>query len=123
MFQDYFIKLLLNIKDENIFFENFKIEEEFIKNIKIKIFYAVLSYEVKECPHCYAHKVIKYGFKTYSVKMMKISGFNCILKLKKQRFLCNKCKKTFFAETSLVSKNCCISNSVKLAFMMLKIKK
>ncbi len=122
MSQNYFIKNLLNIKDENIFFENFNFEEKFIKNIKTKILYAILSYEAEECPHCHAHKVIKYGFKTSSIKMMKISGFNCILKLKKQRFLCNKCKKTFSAETSLVSKNCCISNSVKLA-VTLKLKK
>ncbi len=114
MSQDYFIKNLLNIKDKNIFFENFNVEEVLIKNIKTKVFHVLLSYEIHECPHCHAYKIIKYGFKTSSIKMMKISGFNCILKLKKQRFLCNKCKKTFSAETSLVSKNCCISNPVKL---------
>ena len=122
MSQNYFIKNLLNIKDKNISFEYFHFDEKIIKGIKTKIFYATLSYDSHECPHCHAKRVIKYGFKTTSIKMMKISGFNCILKLKKQRFLCNKCKTTFLAKTPLVSKNCSISNIVKLG-VTLELKK
>ena len=122
MSQNYFIKNLLNIKDKNISFDYFHFDEKTIKGTKTKIFYVTLSYDTHECPHCHTKRIIKYGFKTTSIKMMKISGFNCILKLKKQRFLCNKCKTTFLAETPLVSKNCSISNIVKLG-VTLELKK
>lgn len=114
--------ILSNFYLISISFDNSSLEEKIIKDIKTKVIHVTLSYDVFECLHCHAHKVIKYGFKTSSIKMLKIANFNCILKLKKQRFLCNKCKKTFIAETSIVNKNCCISNSVKLA-INLELKK
>ena len=38
--------------------------------------------------------------------------------MKKQRFLCKNCSKSFSAETTFVNKFCCISNDIKLAITL-----
>lgn len=121
MSHSYFIKNLLNVNDNNIHFQPI-VDDIYINNVKTKVFYATLSYEAHTCPHCSSRNVIKYGFKSISIKMMKISGINAILKLKKQRFICKCCKKSFLAKSSLVSKNSSISNDVKMA-INLELKK
>lgn len=61
------------------------------------------------------NSIIKYGFKNTLIKLPIISNYNTYIKLKKQRFLCKECGKTFTAKTSLVNKHCFISNQTKLA--------
>ena len=45
---------------------------------------------------------------------MPINGTPALLKLKKQRFLCEECGSTHIASTPLVNKYCSLSNAVKL---------
>ena len=60
----------------------------------------------------------KNGFKSSDILLLDVCGHGCILRLKKQRFICHSCNKKFFAETSMVNKGCFISNSVKYAIAL-----
>lgn len=110
---------ILNIKDENITFEENCLEITKIKNTTVKIFRGKLTYTPTECPHCGClyekdpETIIKYGFKkNCKIKMDKIANYNTILSLDKQRFLCKYCNKTFTAETDLIAPHKQISNNV-----------
>lgn len=114
---NYNIRGLLNIKDENISFEdNFYFKKK-IKGVDTHILYGVLSYVPKACPKCGSvhckSNIIKNGFKASSIKLLPISGLPAILKLKKQRFICRSCDSTFIADTHIVEKDCYIATSVK----------
>lgn len=50
--------------------------------------------------------------------LLDICGHGCILRLKKQRFLCHSCNKKFFATTNIVNEGCFISNQVKYAIAL-----
>ena len=52
------------------------------------------------------------------IKLVKISGFDAYLDLKKQRYKCRHCDRTFTLETSLVNPNCFISTPVKQAIFL-----
>ena len=121
MTQQYFIRNLLNIKDSNINILEDYLTFEYIKGDKYKIIHAELVYYAEKCPYCQSREIIKWGTKTTNIKILKISSDNSILRLKKQRFKCKCCGKTFIAETDFVDKNCSISNDVKLA-VTLKLK-
>lgn len=43
---------ILNIKDENIIFEENCLEITKIKNTTVKIFHGKLTYTPTKCPHC-----------------------------------------------------------------------
>lgn len=112
---------LLNLKDENIFFDEYFYSEGTVKNVTVKFFHATLTYTPKAC-YCCGHvfdgNIIKHGFKTSTIKIPKISGFNAYLKLKKQRYFCRHCNSTFTLKTSIVKRNCFISNNTKLAIAL-----
>ena len=98
---------ILNIKDENIYFNENCLSEVKIKNKIVKCFHGVLTYTTTVCPVCGCiyeqnpETIIKYGFKkNCKVKLPNISNFNTLLFLDKQRFLCKHCKSTFIATTS-----------------------
>ena len=112
-----YILNLLNIKDKNIYICE-KVEEKIIKGVNNKILFGVLTYNPSYCPKCgvvnICNDIIKWGFKKCKIKIPKVSNCNTILILNKQRFLCKHCNETFIAETSLVNKNCNISNNTNL---------
>ena len=51
-------------------------------------------------------------------KVPKVSNYNTIILLDKQRFKCKNCNHTFIATTSLVNKNCNISNNTKTSIKL-----
>lgn len=115
---NYSIRSLLNLKDNNIFFLNNFVKDIIIKGVISKVFLAELTYSPAHCECCGSinnNSIIKYGFKNTLIKLPMISNYNTYIKLKKQRFLCKECGKTFTAKTSLVNKHCFISNQTKLA--------
>lgn len=114
----YSIINLLNIKDKNITLLPEGVTTKYFKGSYHKFIHAKLSYSPKKCPHCRNKNIIKWGYKTSNIKLLKISGYNSILSLKKQRFYCKNCNKTFCAETNFVNKFCSISNDVKLAITL-----
>ena len=109
---------LLNIKDKNISLLQDEVTTELFKGTYHKIIHAKLTYSSHECPHCQSKNIIKWGYKISNIKLLKIAAFNSLLRLKKQRFLCKNCSKSFSAETTFVNKFCCISNDIKLAITL-----
>ena len=100
-----YTKDLLNIKDKNInLYENY-LETKKIKGIETKVIHAYLTYDVHTCPIC-KHKdyVIKWNWKRNCiVKIPKVSNYNAIILLDKQRFKCKRCNQTFIATSNLSS--------------------
>ena len=98
---------LIGIKDQNI-----KISLIFETNTHIEI-QAKLDYPAPSCPHCQG-KMIKYDFqKNSKIPLLKQAGTPTLLRLKKRRFQCKNCRRVTVAETSIVEKNCQISNLVR----------
>ena len=116
---DYILNLL-NIKDKNIYIIPNSIENKVIKDKNTKIVHGILTYNPEYCPCCgiinnSTNDIIKWGFKNNcKVKIPKISNWNSLLLLNKQRFYCKHCNNTFIAETNLVNKHCNISNNTNL---------
>lgn len=123
MSQSNYILNLLNIKDENIKLNENSLFYEKFDDIVYKVIEGTLSYKPLFCSRCGCvfdenQTYEKNGFKTSDILLLDVCGHGCILRLKKQRFLCHSCNKKFFAETSIVNKGCFISNSVKYAIAL-----
>ncbi|ABJ65484.1 ISL3 family transposase [Streptococcus thermophilus] len=98
---------LIGIKDQNI-----KISLVFETETHIEI-QAKLDYPAPSCPHCHG-KMIKYDFqKNSKIPLLEQAGTPTLLRLKKRRFQCKSCRRVTVAETSIVEKNCQISNLVR----------
>lgn len=115
-----YTKEILNIKDDNIYFDENCLEIVNIKEIKTKVFHGYLTYTPDFCPKCgYVNKgsddIIKWNWKrNCKIKIPKICGFNALLILDKQRFFCKHCHKTFTASTNFIDFRKQISNDTKL---------
>lgn len=123
MSQSNYILNLLNIKDKNIKLNENNLFYEKFDNIIYKVIEGTLSYEPSFCSRCGCifndnQTYEKTGFKSSDILLLDVCGHGCILRLKKQRFLCHSCNKKFFADTSIVNKGCFISNSVKYAIAL-----
>ena len=58
--------------------------------------------------------MIKYDFqKPSKIPLLEQAGTPTLLRLKKRRFQCKSCRRVTVAETSIVEKNCQISNLVR----------
>ena len=98
---------LIGIKDPNII-----ISLVFEKDTYIEV-QATLDYTAPSCPDCQG-KMIKYDFqKPSKIPLLEQTGTPTLLRLKKRRFQCKSCRRVTVAETSIVEKNCQISNLVR----------
>ena len=123
MSQSNYILNLLDIKDKNIKLNENSLFYEKFDNIAYKVIEGTLSYEPPFCTCCGCifnkeQTYEKNGYKSSDILLLDICGHGCILRLKKQRFLCHSCNKKFFATTPIVNKGCFISNSVKYAIAL-----
>lgn len=115
-----YIKLTLNIKDENIYFYENCLEIVEINKIQTKVFKGFLTYTPEYCPKCGCindgfEDIIKWDWKrNCKIKMTKVCGYNTLLILDKQRFYCKNCHRTFTASTDVVDFRKQISNDVNL---------
>lgn len=99
--------LLIGIKDKNI-----TLNKAIQHDTHIEVF-ATLDYHPPKCKHCKG-KQIKYDFqKPSKIPFIEIGGFPSLIRLKKRRFQCKFCRKVTVAETTLVKKNCQISEIVR----------
>ena len=74
---------------------------------------ATLDYTAPSCPDCQG-KMIKYDFqKPSKIPLLEQVGTPTLLRLKKRRFQCKSCRRVTVAKTSIVEKNCQISNLVR----------
>ena len=119
-----YTKEILNIKDENIYFYENCLENCKINNIDTKIFRGYITYTPLSCPNCgiinkSTQDIIKWNFKrNCKIILPKISNYNAILLLDKQRFLCKHCNSTFITESKIVDKYCNVSNNTKLSIKL-----
>lgn len=115
-----YTKLILNIKDENIYFYENCLEIVNINNVQTKLFHGYLTYIPEYCPKCGCinegfNDIIKWDWKrNCKIKITKVCGFNALLILDKQRFYCKNCNKTFTASTNVVDFHKQISNDTNL---------
>ena len=111
-----FINTTLQLKDENIIFED-KVEEMIVKNIKSLIYFGKLDVNPQYCPACGCVKrgnsIVKNGSKKSRITLTKISGLPAYLELSKQRYHCRECDSYFTAKSEIVGDNCFISKRVK----------
>ena len=81
-----------------------------------KVYTGKLTYSPDSCEHCNSHStIIRWGMTTVRLLLNEVAEFKTYLELKKQRFKCHACQRTFVADTSIAEKNCFISQSVKWA--------
>jgi Transposase and inactivated derivatives len=116
---NYSIKNLLNLKEENIYFdEKFSTKERDKNGNSYTVLHAKLAYKPKVCQCCgkenFNNSIIKHSFKSSNIALLDVCATRTVLRLRKQRFLCKHCKKTFIAKTNIVEKNCYISNDLKI---------
>ena len=116
-----YTKSILNIKDDNVYFNENCLEVCKIKGINTKVFHGYLTYKPSHCDKC-GHvnngyeDIIGWGWKkNCKVKITKVCGYNTLLLLDKRRFKCNHCGKTFIAKTNIVDFHKQISNDTKLS--------
>ena len=119
-----YTKNILNIKDENIFFDENCLEICKINNIDTKVFHGYLSYTPKYCDVCgcineSSNDIIKWDWKrNCKIRLPKVAGYNTILVLDKQRFYCKHCHHTFIARTNVVGFHKQISNDTELSIKL-----
>ena len=84
----HYTRNILNIKDENINFEENCLEIKKINNKTIKVFHGKLTYTPEVCPNCGClyesnpETIIKYGFKkNCKIKTTRVGNFDTILLL------------------------------------------
>lgn len=124
-----YTKEILDIEDKNIYFNENCLETRQEGAFKVKVFHGFLTYNPPYCEQCGCindgpEDIIKWGFdKNCLVKLNKVSNFNTILLLDKQRFHCKNCNHTFTARTSLVDFHKQISNNTKLSVIIDLMKK
>lgn len=107
MEQLYHTTQLIGIKDKNITLNKVLKHKTHIEMI------ATLDYAPGNCNHCQG-KQIKYDFqKPSKIPFLEVAGFHSLIRLKKRRFQCKNCRKVTVSETSLVQKNCQISEPLR----------
>lgn len=87
-----------------------------IKEIFHKIFKGILTYKPICCEKCgvlFDNKFEKHGFITSNIKIPDVAGFKTILRLKKQRYLCKHCGKTFTLRDNVTKYGCFIYKNTK----------
>lgn len=119
-----YTKDILNIKDDNVYFYENCLENVKINNITTKVFRAYLTYTPKYCPKCGCvnegfDDIIKWNWKrNCKIKLPKVSNYNVLLILDKQRFFCKHCNSTFTASTNIVDFHKQISNNSKTCIIL-----
>ena len=88
MTQSNYTRNILNIKDININFYENCLETRIIKGVETKVFRAYLTYHIHVCPFCkHEGSIIKWNWKrNCKIKIPKVSNYNAIILLDKQRF-------------------------------------
>lgn len=111
------IKLLLDIQDENIYFEDNAVQVKKYKGNTAKFITGKLTYTPAYCECCGIKNgnftVYKNGTKTSRITLPIAGIYPTYLYLKKQRFFCKACESSFIAKTPIVQRHCFISNHTK----------
>lgn len=110
------ISSLLQINDPHIDFVDESAEKKKHKDTYAMFIDATLTYTPDTCPHCHcpndAFNIVKNGTRRSRITLPFISGAPAFLNLRKQRFYCQSCQRSFTASTPIVEPHCHISNRV-----------
>ncbi|MGX8852981.1 ISL3 family transposase [Amedibacillus sp. YH-ame10] len=116
------ILLSLNLKENNLIFDDDFIHERLFHGSHSLVYSATLTYSPPDvCPVCGSlnvNSIIKNGTKTSHILLPDVSKKQTILKVRKQRFLCKHCLHSFSASSSIVNKHCFISNNTRLSISL-----
>ncbi|WP_122071856.1 ISL3 family transposase [Enterococcus faecium] len=110
------IKETLDILDLSVTFNENCLTKEKYKGQICHIYRGNLIYTAQECIHCkhqIASDIVRWGTTTVRLLMNDVSEYRTYLELKKQRFKCKACQRTFVADTSVAKKHCFISEKVR----------
>lgn len=124
-----YTRKILRIEDENIYFNDDCLETTKEDGTEYNIFHGTLTYNPEVCLKCGCinegtDDIIKWAFKRNClVKVPKVSNYNTIILLDKQRFFCKHCHSTFTASTTLVDFHKQISNNTRLSVILDLMKK
>lgn len=114
-----YIRLMLNLKDQHITFEEKVCEERTAKGVTASSYFATLTYQPTHCACCgfpnQDYSIVKNGFLTSRITWLNMANRPAYIHLKKQRFLCRLCQATFVAESPEINSGCFIANRVKQA--------
>lgn len=107
----------MDIQDSNVIFEEDFLQSGTFKGKKCKFINGKLSYTPTHCAACGIENqnftIYKNGTQTSRITLPFLGMYPTYLLLKKQRFMCKACQHSFTAQTSVVKKNCYISQNVK----------
>lgn len=114
----HYTKEILDILDLHLTFSEDCFRKEKIAGEMSFVFYGKLTYQAQSCFHCGVEDpqhFVKWGFKTVRYLLNDVSEYKTYLKIKKQRFRCKICGKTFIAASSVADRYCSIARRVKLS--------
>lgn len=110
-------KLLMNLKDPAIKINDSLTENKPYRGHLSHFIYGTLTYTPAHCPLCEAenkdYSIVKNGTKECIIKWLPLTHTPTYFVLKKQRFLCRNCSRTFTAKSTEIEENCFISNLTK----------
>lgn len=110
-----YIKFALDIEDQNIVFKDY-FYKIFKDGLKHKVYVAELIQPA--CPFCGSVNLIHNGHLKTNIRYITANAsFPVLIRLLKQRVKCRDCDKRSMAQSSLVNKHCCISNTSKLKIL------
>ena len=109
-----YIRFALDIEDHNIVFKDYFYK--ILNGTKYKIYEAELIQPA--CPFCGSVSLIHNGHLKIHVRYITANAsVPVLIRLFKQRIKCRDCSKRSMAQSSLVNKYCCISNTSKLTIL------
>lgn len=89
-------------------------ETEMIGKVEAVIYHTILTYNLKRHPNCgHKEQIVKNGTKTTRILLPNNNRRISHLDLKKQQFLCKKCRTTTSATTNMVKRSCWIGKDVQ----------
>lgn len=94
---------LLNIQDQNI--EISACSNLSDAGVHEKLLSATLTYRVERCIYCESTDVVRNGTRLTKLKFPSIGEQPIRLNLRKQRYLCRSCQRTFSAQTDIAPTN------------------
>ncbi|MGO1748440.1 ISL3 family transposase [Alkalibacterium gilvum] len=110
------IRNILDIQDKHITFLDNCVTIGDFKGKSCKFIDCTLTYHPESCVNCDVPNekfiVFKNGTQTSRVTYPMAGIYPTYLRIKKQRYLCKNCGKSFTAKTPIVKRNCFISNYI-----------
>lgn len=103
------MKKFLNLEKE----ENLTIENEIEENKDEKIIKAYSFQHNKKCIQCGSKDIVKNGTYKGKILLTKFNNKKIIMKITKQKYLCNNCKKMFLPKLKFLRRKARISECIK----------